>query len=162
MIAESDNNAARVLSVHAPNNYLADVYGDFGLPVVTNEDENIISPKMYMRLFRILYNASYLGRGRSQQALELMTQTSFTDGIVAGVPQGTSVSHKFGEREIFVGSGKTPTLTQLHDCGIVYYPRFPYGICIMTEGGDLQKLKLVIAHVSQTIYEEVQHGALAQ
>ena len=160
MIADSDNNAAEALSAHAPEKELADVYGDFGIPVALSDDANIISPKMYMRLFRILYNSSYLERDKSQYALDLMAHSTFVDGLVAGLPQGTPVSHKFGEREIYATGTVEPLLVQLHDCGIVYYPRTPYGICIMTEGKKLDDLKLVISSISKQVYEDVKAGAL--
>jgi hypothetical protein len=162
MITESDNNAAEALGTHAPNDALADVYGNFDIPVVTSEDANIMSPKMYMRIFRILYNSSYLERSKSQQTLELLAHTSFTDGLKSELPMQTVVSHKFGEREIYVDGKALPLLVQLHDCGIVYYPHAPYGICIMTEGGDIQKLKVLIARLSKSVYAEVKSGALAK
>ena len=161
MITESDNNAARALSDRVSQDALNDVYGDFGLTPATQEDKIIVSPKMYMRIFRILYNSSYLERAESQYALELMTRATFADGLVAGVPHETVVSHKFGEREIYAGSNKNLVLVQLHDCGIVYYPRAPYGICVMTEGSDIEQLKTVIARISLTTYNEVKAGALA-
>ncbi|MDO8560151.1 MAG: serine hydrolase [bacterium] len=57
-----------------------------------------MSVKDYASFFRILYNASYLNREQSERALGLMTKTRFRDGIIAGVPAGRPVAHKFGER----------------------------------------------------------------
>ena len=44
----------------------------------------------------------------------MLSTSDFSDGLVAGVPVGTVVSHKFGERH-FVGDAD---VEQLHDCGI--------------------------------------------
>jgi hypothetical protein len=59
------------------------------------------------------------------------------------------VAHKFGERTGFAGGVK-----QLHDCGIVYYPKNPYLLCIMTRGTDFTKLESTIAAVSKMVYQE--------
>jgi hypothetical protein len=107
---------------------------------------------MYMHFFRILYNATYLRRTRAQQALEMLSHTGFNAGLVAGVPGDTVVSHKFGER---TSHGDGTTRRELHDCGIVYFPGHPYGICVMTEGSDFTDLASVIADISGTAYQYV-------
>lgn len=86
----------------------------------------------------------------SKIALEILTQVDFRDGIVAGVPPGTVVAHKFGERRLAESD-----LVQLHECGIVYYPGQPYILCVMTRSRDLFKLTGVLKDVSGEVYREV-------
>jgi hypothetical protein len=80
--------------------------------------------------------------------------TEFDQGIVAGVPKGVTIAHKFGEREV-VGEPEK----QLHDCGIVYYPKHPYLICIMTRGSDFEKLAQGIRELSELVYKEIDEKA---
>ena len=79
--------------------------------------------------------------------LNLLSQSTFNLGIVAGVPQGIVVAHKFGER----GFSDPNIPNQLHDCGIVYAKK-PYLVCIMTQGQDYNTLAGEIADISKMIY----------
>jgi beta-lactamase class A len=164
MIKYSDNNAEDLLNTQVPQSALSDVYFNFGVAPTPDQTSDNTSSIDYMRFFRILYNATYLGRARSQQALQTLSQTDFNDGLVAGVPAGTVVSHKFGERTVNIENPSTGAVTlgkrELHDCGIVYYSGSPYGICVMTEGTDFTKLAAAIAELSKTTYQAVQGGTL--
>jgi len=162
MITQSDNNAAAVLQAHMSPTSIADVYNNFGLPIEPSEADADMSPVEYMRVFRILYNATYLDRSDSEQALELLSAIDFPQGAVKGLPSGMPFANKFGERTVeTVSSGQTVVQKRdLADCGIVYYPGNPYGICIMTEGRDFSQLANVIADISGTVYESVNNGLL--
>jgi hypothetical protein len=161
MITGSDNNAELVLNEKVSTTIINDVYTTLDLPAGNENDENM-SPKDYMVLFRVLYNATYIGRARSQAALELLSRTEFTQGIVAGV-DGHTVSHKFGERSIYLqqpDGSLTLQKRELHDCGIVYYPGTPYGLCIMTEGTDFTRMANAVANISGLVYKSVEAGLL--
>lgn len=163
MIVGSDNNAFATLNGAIATTSINNAYEQLGIMPPADDTSESMSPKTYMRAFRILYNASYLWRANSQKALEILSETEFKDGIVAGVPIGTPVAHKFGERTVSEGqsaSTAVPTKRELHDCGIVYYSGSPYGLCIMTEGRDFNDLKSAIASVSQETYAEVKNGLL--
>lgn len=151
MIVHSDNNAAFALLTHVKPQLLDDVYKELHVssPDALKPDD-WLTVKQYSSFFRILYNASYLSKRMSKKALEMLTQVDFRDGIVAGVPPGTVVAHKFGERRL-----ADSDLVQLHDCGIVYYPQQPYVLCVMTRGRDLYKLTGVLKDVSSEVYREV-------
>jgi beta-lactamase class A len=105
----------------------------------------------YAIFFRVLFNASYLDKEYSEKAMELLAQSDFNDGLVAGLPRGVIVAHKFGERGNLPGSSDY----QLHDCGIVYYPNHPYLLCVMSRGNDIQHLENSIAQVSRFVYDEI-------
>lgn len=155
MIIDSDN-LAYVLLV----NYLRELYPkeapltetmlELGLVNPRNPSEDTITVKAYASIFRHLYNSSYLSPEMSDKALELLSRADYAKGLVAGVPAGTKVAHKFGER------GNLPNnVQQLHDCGIIYYPDNPYLLCIMTRGDDMQELEMVIKAISEKVYKEV-------
>jgi len=151
MIVNSDNTAMNVLIKNNSDQALA-VYHDFKLPTPpSSEVVDFMTADSYSTIFRTLYNASYLLRSGSEQALELLTKTTFTRGLVAGVPTGTVVAHKFGEHTYIQQDG-TVVNRELHDCGIVYYPDKPYLLCVMTKGQDFPRLESVISGISKVVY----------
>jgi beta-lactamase class A len=163
MIKYSDNDAAEVLTAlttPAELQGVQDVYSDLQIPLdntVTASTSDIMTPSQYAILFKTLYNATYLSRDYSEKALALMTQTTFTQGIVAGVPSSTVVSHKYGL--VSYTSGGVPYQWELHDCGIVYAPGHPYLLCVMTKGTtSIAAQEKTIADISAAAYQEVENG----
>jgi beta-lactamase class A len=114
------------------------------------KSEDFISVKMYSSFFRLLYNSTYLNREMSEKGLEILSTTHFASGIPAGLPKGMMVAHKFGERGL-----ANSQLKQLHDCGIVYFSKSPYLLCVMTRGDDFKKLSDIIKDVSSIVYKNV-------
>lgn len=150
MIVYSDNRAFLTLVERDKDGRLFKmVYNDLGLmtPVYDTPDVDI-SIKQYTSFLRILYNSSYLDKNYSETGLKLLSESQFKEGLVAGVPSGVMVAHKFGERDV-------RGIRQLHDCGIVYYPRSPYMLCVMTRGSDFNALTGIIAGISKLTYDEI-------
>lgn len=149
MIVYSDNNAKDLLAAVVDRATLERTYRDLGLEVQAKEDvDDTMSARAFSLYFRVLYNASYVSRALSEEALSILSQAVFKDGLVAGVPEGVPVAHKFGHR-ILQDSG----LHELHDCGIIYYPGHPYALCVMTRGSAYEGLRDTIADVSRAVYE---------
>lgn len=147
MIKNSDNDAfLSMVSNDQINAEFKKIYSLFRLPPegLTTRGVDFMSPKSYATLFRILYNSTFFSWHVSEQALGLLSETTFDKGLVAGVPSEIKVSHKFGENT-----------DQLHDCGIIYYPQNPYLLCIMTKGTNLQSLESSISGISKIVYEYV-------
>jgi beta-lactamase class A len=161
MIVNSYNNAKTALDaflqIYKPDDVLLmNTMDDLGFTGVYRSLNDALTVKQVASLFRLLYNSSYLNKQMSQKALDLLLASEFRSGIVAGVPPGIPVAHKFGEREEDTG------VKQLHDCGIVYHPRDHYLLCIMTLGKDEQKLASVIADISRLIYAEIDDRSVQQ
>ncbi|MBI5729303.1 MAG: serine hydrolase [Candidatus Magasanikbacteria bacterium] len=154
MIQHSDNNATLLLSQIISLDKIKGSYSDLGISTPKNGDYSM-QVRTYASFFRILFNATYLTKDFSDQALRLLTETDFNSGLVAGMPASTTVAHKFGERTFTDSNQK-----QLHDCGIVYYPNQPYVLCVMTRGSDYDKLAGVIANISKVVYETVKGGGV--
>ncbi len=150
MIEHSDNNAQALLRAHLGPQDLAAIYYTVGARVAQVETGDFMTVRSYASFFRILYNATLLNRELSHKALTVLAQTDFHDGIAAGTPSTLIVAHKFGERA-FSGSDER----QLHDCGIVYYPRRHYLLCVMTRGRDLGLQAGVIADIARLVHGEV-------
>ena len=95
-----------------------------------------------------MYNSSFLNSDNSEKLLEILSESSFQNGLRQGVPENIKIAHKFGEREI------TLDKKQLHDCGVIYYPSNPYLLCVMTQGKDYKELERILGHISKEVYEE--------
>ncbi|HYF28738.1 MAG TPA: serine hydrolase [Candidatus Paceibacterota bacterium] len=158
LVVDSDNGANAALSQLIGEAKVLETYDDLQLPRPTRDTG--YTPREYSRVFRALYNGTYLSHDQSEAALKLLSTTSFTPGIVAGVPDGVVVSHKFGVRNEAASSEAAAagvfTKHELHDCGIVYHPRAPYFICVMTRGTDLAALEEAIKEASALVWKEVE------
>lgn len=154
MLEESDNDAAAVLSQYLDRDTLDAAYSDIGVVKVQNYNTYTTEVRTYSSFFRVLYNVSYLNKADSEEVLHLLAHTSFTQGLVAGVPKGTVIAHKFGERVVDGQSYKY----QLHDCGIVYVPEKNYILCVMTQGNSYPDLVSFITQVSEETYQTVANG----
>ncbi len=151
MMIYSDNAALTVLEDNIEPALIDKITLDLGVETATEATpEDFMSVKGYSGLFRILYNASYLEKKLSEQALEILSRTQFSNGIVAGVPKSIKVSHKFGERELPGG------VNQLHDCGIIYHPNSPFLLCVMTRGKDFNYLAQTIAKISSITFHGIE------
>lgn len=159
LIVESDNNANSVLTQFIGEEEINNTFDILRIPRPTKGSTNVDTAQDYSHVFRVLYGSTYLSEVFSEKALELLSRTKFDGGIVAGVPTGTTVSHKFGERTLRVTdpvTSATATLShELHDCGIVYYPGHPYFLCVMTKGDDFGALSNVIRDVSRITWDSV-------
>lgn len=150
MLMYSDNDATSILGQIAGIKNTDQVYKDLGLDPVSDYSTYTTDVQAYAGFFRILYYGIYLDRTSSNTLLDILSKSIFTQGIVAGVPAGIPVSHKFGERPMKGG------LVQLHDCGIVYPPnKQNYILCIMTQGTSYDRQADFIAEVSRKVYSKV-------
>jgi beta-lactamase class A len=150
MIIYSDNVSAELLIGHIDPQVLKNIYSDFGIDIdkiMAGKPE--ISVRKFAGFFRVLFNASYLNRQNSEWALDLLSQTAYKDGLLQGLTPGILLSHKYGIKQI------DPQNKQLHDCGIVYYPKHPYLLCVMSKGQDFSDLNGVIKGVSSLVYNEI-------
>lgn len=141
-LVESDNTAANMLLSIASEESINEVFDSLDIETTKGGKLLTISPKSYSSIFRSLYLSSYLKRESSNEILEVLTRTIFNEQIVAGVPSTVKVAHKIG---VFQS-------TNTHsDCGIVFAPRRPYLLCIMTEA-DKKKANEYMRHISKMIY----------
>lgn len=70
--------------------------------------------------------------------------------LTAGIPNNYEISHKFGERQ-YLSTGEK----QLHDCGIIYIPKKPYLLCVMTRGKNFDDLANTIKLISKTVFTQI-------
>ncbi|HYC57420.1 MAG TPA: serine hydrolase [Candidatus Binatia bacterium] len=129
--------------------FVTRTFQELGVIAPRSLAEEVVTARVYAALFRLLYNVSFLDARSSDTLLGWLADASFAKGLAAGVPEGTTVANKFGERDL-------PDGTQhLHDCGIVYYPDNPYLLCVMTKGRKWEELARVMGTISRMVWEEV-------
>ncbi len=144
MLVDSDNTAYKVLFSKYPT-FLDEIFDYLDLPKDSDNKLPIVSPKNYASIFRALYLSAYLTPQHSNEVLEILQHTNFSNKIPAGIPKNVPVAHKIGvlrPEKIF------------SDCGIVYVPKRPYILCAMVRGSEEQANEQ-ISTVSRMIYEFV-------
>lgn len=148
MLVHSDNEAKSLLQLHFNNGGMwKEVFADLGIPIkVGAAFNNVISPKTYSILFRVLYNASYLNKKSSQILLKILSRTTFQAGIVSGIDDSQiNIANKFGFRKL---KGRC----QLHESAIIYLAGNPYLVSIMTEGENEENLYSILRGISALVY----------
>ena len=150
ILTNSDNTAHNILyrNVHADD--IEQVIEALGIEALFDQSGKA-SAKEYSRIFRSLYNASYLNRQYSQQILEWLDESAFDDFLDNSIPKEVRFAHKYGENfDVRVYA----------DSGIVYTPSRPYLITVMVQGDpntpleqDKQRAAEFMQKVSQKAYE---------
>lgn len=144
-IIESDNDAAKLIGEELPGKFVQHVFDRFDLPVVTGDDRRTGGVQSFGRMFISLFNATYNTPEASEHLLRSLSRTRMKSALVAGVPKGTVVAHKFG---VDYDSARGGSGNELHDCGIIYRPGGPYMLCVMARGAGNQMIAEFIASIS--------------
>jgi beta-lactamase class A len=82
--------------------------------------ENISTPREMMRLLASLYQGKVLNKAMTDDFFTLLSTHKGSD-IPRDLPDGLKIANKPGELE-----------GVRNDCGVVFLPKRPYGICVMT------------------------------
>jgi len=149
MIDESDNNATYVLNSHMDIVQYREFFKDIDIPYYEPADFLYsISPRQYSKFFRLLFNATFVNEELSEYGLRLLTESSFREGIVKELPEGTVVARKFGERGI-------NEIMDFSESGIIYAHNSPYILTIMTRGNHIEKQTAFVSGLSALIYKRL-------
>ena len=152
-ICYSDNDAGYLICDACKESTYKKLFSDLQLPPDDLTQDYLCSVEEYARLFRVLYNASFLSNDMSEYALELLSNSDFNDGIVKHLDKNLVVARKFGERGI-------DATRELHEYAIVYLHNRPYLLGIMTRGKDYKQLEDVISDISLMVYNEMKKGSV--
>lgn len=142
MIQHSDNDATLLLSQNMDVAIYNKIFKDLNVPIPNPVTEYFISVSDFSKFFRILYSASYTTTELSEYAIELLTESTYAQGLRKGIGSDIKMAHKFGERIIGVKS-------QLHEFGIIYYNKTPYLLGVMTSGNSLTQLSEILGEISR-------------
>lgn len=147
MIKYSDNQATDLLNRNIDTKIFGKVFTDLGLAIPDwNSGSYPISARAYSVFMRALFNGSYLNNENSEIGAQLLSECDFKLGLIAGLPKGTKVAHKFGE------AGKVNE-QQLSESAIVYIDNNTYILTIMTAGKDHKQLPEIIKEISAATYQ---------
>lgn len=148
-LEKSDNTAAKALVPLIGTVDFEDVYQGLDIALTVDKDGAVLTPKSYSSIFKALYFSAVLNKDDSQEILNYLSKSDFTDKLVAGVPSGVTVAHKIGDFVEKNGNGEAFT-----DCGIVYIPRRPYLLCMVSKT-DEQTARVRMQDISRMIYDFV-------
>lgn len=148
MIVNSDNEAANLLVKNLGLEALVKLCADLKINGDATNRDLQLSVTDISKFLRVLYNSSYLDAENSEFALDLLSQTNYTDGIKKFIDPNITVVNKFGER----GISSDP---QLHETAIIYLDGNPVLLTIMTKGINYFKLSGVISELSKVILQDV-------
>ncbi len=149
MIVYSDNQATLLLGELINPNVFNKVFTDLGLGKPDlSKGQYPISAKDYSQFMKVLYNASYLSIEDSEYCTKLLSTSDFTKGILAGIPVGCKVIHKFGE-------GGFTDNQNLSESAIIFLNNSAYLLTVMADGKDLKKIPSVISEISRVVYQDM-------
>lgn len=149
-LTQSDNTAANALASHIHKQNFFEVYEGLDINFVQDSDSKVlIGAKSYASILKSLYFASIINREHSNMILTLLTTTAFEDKLVNSIPAEIPVAHKIGVHE-----GST-----YQDCGIVYVPKRPYALCMMSKSTDEEATKRMqeVSHIIFTFVQSQHH-----
>jgi len=149
-LINSDNTAKNVLFSVIPDGTLENVFDSLDIPKDAESEGPVVSPKNYSSILRSLYLSSYLTEENSNEILNLLSQTPFNDKLAAGVPGNIKIAHKIGVHTDDTDKGKSVYT----DCGIIYIPKRPYILCIMTNENE-EDARKHMTEISRIVYEYV-------
>lgn len=149
-LTESDNTAKSVLYNNMPPGMIEEVFNFLDIPMIReNNETSVVTAKNYSSILRSLYLSSYLNKKNSNEILNILTETIFTDKLPAGFSGKVKIAHKIG-----VFDKDNPLKSIFTDCGIIYVPKRPYILCIMTQT-DEEMARDDMRHISKLVYDYV-------
>ncbi len=151
MIVYSDNDALTLVAMNVNPDVYTKLFSDLGMtpPPVRLEKGTEYSMNVIdcCKFFRVLYNSAYLNEEHSEFALELLTKSTYKEGLTKNITGNFPVAHKFGERVV-------SDVHELHEVGIFYVHHQPYMLGVMSTGRDLNQLSSVLSQISDVVYRE--------
>ncbi len=143
-LLDSDNTATKALGPYIDQSDFDDVYKAIDIELKIASEGALLSPKNYSSILKALYFSAVLSKEHSQLILNYLSQTKFDDKLVAGIPNNVKVAHKIG-----VIDGQS-----YMDCGIVYIPKRPYVLCMISKSDELTAQSRM-QQVSKAVYDYV-------
>ncbi len=142
LLIDSDNTAHNMLMRNLTSEELDELKDAIGLDDLFDEKSEI-SAKEYSRLFRSLYNSSFLKREGSQHVLDLLTKTQFDNMLPSGMPADVLFAHKIGEDD---------DQRNYLDSGIVYLQDRPYLLTVMVKQHDQPAAEQIMKRISEAAH----------
>jgi beta-lactamase class A len=149
MLEQSDNTALAVIAASVKGKIPEDrtVYQYTDVDFSQNKDLTVLmNARAYSSILKCLYFSCYNNKEDSQQILQYLTKSNFNNRLAAGVAdKNIKIAHKIGNYSNDVQS----------DCGIIYYPKRNYLLCVMLNGPDSASTDTDISMLSKITYDYV-------
>ena len=149
-LIESDNTAFQLLYSLLPEEERVDLFEDLDILVQKTAEDYVYTigtSKSYSSILRALYLSTFLSKEHSNEILETLTRTEFSDKLPAGVAPGVKTAHKIGVYQRVDTGGFVWS-----DCGVVYVPKRSYILCIMVQGSE-EEARKHIAFLSKMVFD---------
>lgn len=155
MIAQSDNTAANILIDRLTMEKINATAQKLGcLDTVLQRKmmdfkaqaegkENYTSVADLRSVLLKIYKHKCLGEKYDQKMLDVLKQQENNTKIPLLLPAGTVVAHKTGELDMVE-----------NDVGIIYTEKGAYVLCILSNGVETSKARMIIAKVSKVVFEQ--------
>ncbi len=147
MLEDSDNtalfavaaaNSGKLSNEESSLNYI-------DLDYKVNPDATIaLNAKSYSSVLKCLYFSCYNSKEDSQNILNSLVNSTYKNRLKAGIGDpDMPVAHKIG----------TNLNNNQSDCGIVYYPKNNYLLCVMIPGPSTSETDTKISDISKIVYD---------
>jgi beta-lactamase class A len=149
MLEDSDNTALFAVAETNANTLPAEQsslnYMDLDYKV--NPDQSIaINARSYSSVLKCLYFSCYNNKDDSQKILNSLVNSTYKNRLKAGISnQNIAVAHKIG----------TNLNLNQSDCGIIYYPRNNYLLCVMIPGPSTAETDKKISDISKIVFDYI-------
>jgi beta-lactamase class A len=147
MLEQSDNTALQAVGNSTTGKLSLDELSlnFLDLDLRLNEDSTIgINSKGYSSVLKCLYFSCYNTKADSQTILNNLVNATYKNRIKSGISDPEiKVAHKIG----------TNFDENQNDCGIVYYPKNNYVICVMIPGPENSISDNHISNISKIIFD---------
>ncbi|OGM20631.1 hypothetical protein A2714_02945 [Candidatus Woesebacteria bacterium RIFCSPHIGHO2_01_FULL_38_9] len=148
---QSDNTAFAISMNLLGDAKINDVIKAIGM-ANTSLDENETTPKDIGIFFEELWYGNIVSQENRDKILDSLTETSFEEWLVAGIPGGTRLAHKYG-REVHV----------VNDAGVVFAEelsepggspsRRPFVVVIMSKGVIENEADEIFPELARIVYD---------
>jgi beta-lactamase class A len=124
MIVVSDTPLALLVTDEVTHNSVDATLREVGTTVMTVNSHDLPTTALDLAQVMTAITAGYgVSAASRDEMLSYLAQEWFREGVIAGVPGGTTVAHKSGS---FSGA--------VHDAAVVWGPAGPYVITVLTDG----------------------------
>jgi len=137
---QSDNTAFGIMRKVVGDTKVNEVIKTIGMNSTSLED-NSTSPNDIGIFFKKLWEGKITSKDSADEILGFITETSFENWIVAGIPADVRVAHKYG-RELHV----------VNDAGIIYADN-PFVLVILTKGVVEKEADSIFPSLAGLVYD---------
>src|SRR4030042_2609872 len=136
---QSDNTAFNICKKYLGDEKISEVINKIGM-TKTNLSKNETSAKDIGNFFENLWKGNIVGNENKEKILDSLTNTLYENWLVAGIPKGIRVAHKYG-REVHV----------INDAGIIYTEK-PFVIVILSKGVVENEADQTFVQITKAVY----------